>query len=320
MMFSGEQDIVVAALYKFVHLHDYKELREPLLGFCKNRDIRGTLLLAPEGINGTVAGSRGGIDELMAYLDSDPRFSRLEYKESITKEMPFYRTKVKLKNEIVTMGVAGLDPSRASGIHVKPKDWNTLISDPDVMIIDTRNKYEYQIGTFRNAISPETESFSDFPEYVDKNLKADKQRPVAMFCTGGIRCEKASAYLLEQGFTNVYQLQGGILKYLQEVSPEESLWQGECFVFDNRVAVDKALQPGIHEMCYGCRHPVSPGDRESDKYEQGVSCPDCYGKLTDERKTSLRERQRQVELATKRNARHIGVPIPSSQKTVTGEV
>ena len=228
--------------------------------------------------------------------------------------MPFYRIKVKLKKEIVTLGVPDIDPRSFSGIRVDPQQWNKLINDPEVLVIDTRNHYEYLIGTFRNAVSPETNSFSDFPRYVKQTLDPMRHKKIAMFCTGGIRCEKASAYLLQQGFHKVYQLRGGILRYLEETAPDENLWNGECFVFDSRVAVNEKLEPGVHEQCYSCRMPVSPGDRESEKFEQGVSCPHCYEKLTKERRKRLRERQRQVELARQRNYQHIGAVFNSSEK------
>ena len=233
--------VVVSALYHFVTLENYQALRQPLYDFMIAHEIRGTLLLAHEGINGTVAGSRQSIDSLHAWLRSDERLKELRTKESFDESMPFYRTRVKLKKEIVTMGVEGIDPKQVVGTYVKPEDWNDLISDPEVTLIDTRNDYEVAIGTFKNAVDPETDTFRQFPDYVKTNMDAKKQKKVAMFCTGGIRCEKSTAYLKEQGFEEVYHLQGGILKYLETVPVEESLWQGECFVFDNRVSVDHQL-------------------------------------------------------------------------------
>ncbi|AMX01722.1 oxygen-dependent tRNA uridine(34) hydroxylase TrhO [Microbulbifer thermotolerans] len=297
---------VVCALYKFVTLDDFESLRDPLLKVMLDRQVRGTLLLAREGINGTVAGSREGIDALLAHLKSDPRLADLDYKESYTDKPPFLRSKVKLKREIVTMGVEGIDPRRSVGTYVKPADWNALISDPEVLLIDTRNDYEYQVGTFKNAVNPKTDSFREFPQYVQENLDPDKHKKVAMFCTGGIRCEKSTAYLKEQGFKEVYHLQGGILKYLEEVPKEESLWEGECFVFDDRVTVNHDLQPGNYDQCHACRMPVTPEDKQSPLYEQGVSCPHCHDKVSEEKRARLREREKQIQLAKQRGEPHIG--------------
>lgn len=310
-----QNDIIIAALYKFVHLEDYRELREPLHNFCRAYRIKGTLLLAEEGINGTVAGDRAGIDALLNYLHSDPHFTDLEHKEAVAPAIPFYRMKVKLRKEVVSMGIPDIDPTRTSGIRIDPQHWNALINDPEVLVIDIRNQYEYEIGTFKNAISPGTDVFTEFPAWVNHHLDPVWNKKIAMFCTGGIRCEKASSYLLEQGFKEVYQLQGGILKYLEEVDPDENQWQGECFVFDGRVAVNENLQPGMHGLCYSCRMPVSPRDRQSDKYEQGVSCPNCHEGQTDERRTRLRERQHQVELAQQNNYQHIGATLPVQEST-----
>jgi UPF0176 protein len=306
-------EVVVAALYKFVTLEDYHELREPLLDACRAADIRGTLLLAKEGINGTIAGPREGIDQVLAWLRSDPRLADLDHKESFDDHMPFYRMKVKLKREIVTMGVDGIDPNERVGTYVEPKDWNALVNDPDVVLIDTRNDYEYGIGTFHGALDPNTESFREFPQYVRSHLDPEKNKKVAMFCTGGIRCEKASAFMLKEGFEEVYHLQGGILKYLEEVPKEESTWEGECFVFDNRVAVDHDLQKGQYDQCYGCRHPITEEDKRSDKYQKGICCPLCFDKLSDEQMARFRERQKQIELAEKRGESHIGAPPPARQ-------
>lgn len=301
--------IVVAAFYKFVLLDDFQQLRAPLLALCQQYELRGTILLAPEGINTTIAGSRAGIDALGEFLRADGRFDGLEYKESLAEDYPFYRMKVRLKKEIVTMGMPETAPQRIAGKHVGPAEWNALLNDPDVVVIDARNQYECDIGMFKNAVSPVTDTFREFPEYVAKNLDPQKNKKIAMYCTGGIRCEKASAYMLKQGFSEVYQLNGGILRYFEEASPAENLWQGECFVFDGRVAVDDQLHPGVHQMCFSCRKPVSPEERESEKYELGVSCPACYDGLTAERRASLEERQRQIKLAEQRHQRHIGVPF-----------
>lgn len=298
--------IVVAALYQFVSLPDYESLREPLLKQCQQENIMGTLLLAEEGINGTVSGSREGIDRLLAYLKKDVRFAQLEHKESFYDEQPFYRMKVKLKREIVTMGVDGIDPNHIVGTYVEPKDWNHLISDPDVTVVDTRNYYEYAIGSFRGAKDPNTTTFREFPDYVKKNLNPEKNKKVAMFCTGGIRCEKSTAYLKEQGFEEVYHLKGGILKYLEEVPKEQSLWEGECFVFDNRVAVDHDLEKGQYDQCHGCRHPITEEDKQSPHYLAGVACPRCYDQQTPEQRQRFTERQKQIQLAKQRNQQHIG--------------
>lgn len=298
--------VVVAALYRFVRLEDYVALREPLLDFCQAHGIFGTLLLAREGVNGTVAGPRAGIDALMAHLRADNRLAELDWKESYSDQVPFLRMKVKLKREIVTMGVPGVDPNDVVGTYVQPTDWNALIDDPDVVVIDTRNDYEVGIGTFRNAVNPETTTFREFPQWVAENLDPKVNKKVAMFCTGGIRCEKASSFMLSQGFENVYHLKGGILQYLEEVAPEETRWEGECFVFDNRVAVDHRLEKGQYEQCYACRHPITPEDMTSEHYQKGVSCPRCVDLHTDDQTARFRERQKQVDLAQARGERHIG--------------
>jgi len=271
-----------------------------------NNEVKGTLLLAKEGINGTVAGSREGIDNLLAWIRSDERLADVRTKESYDDNMPFYRTRVKLKKEIVTMGVEGIDPNHVVGTYVKPEEWNDLISDPDVLLVDTRNDYEVAIGTFKHAINPETETFRQFPDYVKKNLNPKKHKKVAMFCTGGIRCEKSTAYLKEQGFDEVYHLQGGILKYLETVAEKDSLWQGECFVFDNRVSVDHNLDKGTYDQCHACRLPITEADKQSERYEKGVSCPYCFDKKTDEQRKRFAERERQVQLAKTRGESHIG--------------
>jgi UPF0176 protein len=297
---------VVAALYKFVRLEDYHELREPLLEKCLALQIKGTLLLAYEGINGTVAGSREGIDALLAYLKADKRFADIDHKESFFDDAPFYRMKVKIKKEIVTLGVDGIDPNDTVGHYVEPKDWNALIADPDVVVIDTRNHYEYELGTFEKALDPHTESFREFPDYVKQNMDPVKQKKVAMFCTGGIRCEKSTAYMLKQGFEEVYHLKGGILKYLEEVPESESLWHGDCYVFDNRVAVNHRLEQGEYDLCHGCRFPISQVDKQSELYQEGVCCPRCHDKLTEDQKARFSERQKQIQLAKQRNEKHIG--------------
>lgn len=306
--------IVVAALYKFVSLPDYQELRQPLLDHCLAQGIKGTLLLASEGINGTVAGSRTAIDSLLAYLKADERLATLSHKESFHEELPFYRMKVKLKKEIVTMGVEGIDPRHVVGTYVKPQDWNALISDPDVVLVDTRNDYEVELGTFKGAENPKTDSFREFPEYVANSMDPGKQKKVAMFCTGGIRCEKSTAFMKEQGFEEVYHLEGGILQYLEDVPESESLWQGECYVFDNRVAVDHQLERGSYDLCHGCRLPITEADKDSEKYIEGVTCPRCFDTQTPDQRERFMERQRQMELAKARNEEHIGAEPPVRQK------
>ncbi len=305
--------VIVAALYKFVALPDYRELREPLLDVCLNAGVKGTLLLATEGINGTIAGSRLAIDEVLAYLKSDARFNDIDHKESLDSELPFYRMKVKLKKEIVTMGREGIDPKMLVGHYVEPQDWNALITDPEVTVIDTRNHYECDIGSFEGAINPQTTTFKEMPAFVDQQLDPAKHKKVAMFCTGGIRCEKSTAYLLEQGFDEVYHLKGGILKYLEEVPEEKSLWQGECFVFDNRVAVDHDLNVGSYDQCHGCRHPITEAQKSSPHYQRGVCCPLCYDQLTIDQKKRFAERQKQIDLAAERNESHIGAAPPKRQ-------
>ena len=301
---------LTAALYKFVSLPNYKLLQTPILEACITNNIKGTLLLAEEGINGTIAGLPQDIHNLLYFLRTDAifesRFADLEHKESFASEHPFYRMKVKLKKEIVTLGVPGVSPTKKVGTYVKPEDWNALISDPDVILIDTRNDYEVDIGTFKGAIDPKTTTFREFPEYVAEHFDKTKHKKVAMFCTGGIRCEKASSYMMDQGFEEVYHLQGGILKYLETVPEAESMWEGECFVFDQRVAVKHNLEVGEFDQCYACRHPLSPAEMQSTQYTAGISCPYCYDKLTEEKKASLTERQKQVILAKQRGQAHIG--------------
>jgi len=301
---------LITAMYHFANLPYFKTLREPLLQFCVSHDIKGTLLLANEGINGTLAGSEKSILELLDFLKNNPifkdNFKDLSHKESWSDKHPFYRMKVKFKKEIVTLGVPGVSPTKVVGQYVKPKDWNSIISDPGVVLIDTRNDYEYVIGTFKNAINPKTNTFREFPEYVKTHLDPKRHKKVAMFCTGGIRCEKASSYMISQGFDEVYHLEGGILKYLEEVSYQESLWQGECFVFDQRVAIKHGLEIGGYDQCFACRHPLSSEDMKNDKYIPGISCPHCFNTHTPEKIKSLTERQKQVILAKFKNIKHIG--------------
>ncbi|MGV0104000.1 rhodanese-related sulfurtransferase [Nostoc sp. DSM 114160] len=283
---------VVATLYKFVKLPDFTEKREPLLSYCQTQGVKGTILLALEGINGTIAGSRQAIDSVLWFLRSDPRLADLESKESYTETPPFERMKVRLKQEIVTLGLPEIDPNEQVGIYVNPEEWNDLISNPEVTVIDTRNDYEVNIGTFQGAENPQTESFREFPDYVRHHLDPIKHKKVALFCTGGIRCEKASSFMLAQGFAEVYHLKGGILKYLQEVPAQESLWEGECFVFDERVAVSHKLEKGSYELCLCCGRPISEEDKLSPKYEQGISCPYCFDSLTEQKRARQQEKWR----------------------------
>ena len=291
-----EKNQVVAALYKFVSLPDFAEKQEPLLSYCQSQGIKGTILLAAEGINGTIAGSRQGVNSVLAFLRSDPRLADLEHKESYSQTQPFERLKVRLKAEIVTMGLPEVDPNQQVGTYVSPQEWNDLICDPEVIVIDTRNDYEVNIGTFKTAQNPQTKSFREFPEYVSNNLDPNQHKKVALFCTGGIRCEKASAFMLSQGFTEVYHLKGGILKYLESVPAEESLWEGECFVFDERVAVRHGLELGSHELCFCCGYPISEQDKASPQYEEGISCPHCFDSLTAEKRLRQQEKWKQYRL------------------------
>jgi len=297
----------VTALYHFTRLADFEDLKEPLLSLCQMLDIKGTILIAREGINGTVAGTDKAIKELLTFLKADPRLAGLEHKESRADTMPFYRMKVRLKKEIVTMGVDGVDPNDVVGTYVDPKDWNDLISDPDVILIDTRNDYEVEIGTFEGAVNPDTETFREFPKWVEtheKEIRAKKK--VAMFCTGGIRCEKASSYMKSQGYDEVYHLKGGILKYLENIKQENSLWNGDCFVFDQRVAVGHGLKESDYDQCYACRYPITEDDKKHPLYIKGVSCPRCHNRMSEDQRARFAERQKQIELAKKRGEAHIG--------------
>jgi UPF0176 protein len=272
-------------------------------------NIKGTLLLASEGVNGTVSGIDSHIQLFLEWIKSDDRFSDIVHKESYYSESPFYRTKVKLKKEIVTMGVPNIDPKHIVGTYVKPRDWNKLISDPNVTLIDTRNDYEYMIGTFKGAVNPETDNFREFPRYADDNLSPNVNKKVAMFCTGGIRCEKSTALLKEKGFEDVYHLEGGILKYLEDVPKEESLWRGECFVFDGRVSVNHNLEKGKYDQCYACRLPLTNKEKTHSKYEKGISCHYCYDSLSDNQKKRFTEREKQITLAKSRDEVHIGSEV-----------
>ena len=290
----------VCALYKFVRLDDFEEIQDPLKLFLESLTIRGTLLLAKEGINGTISGDKDNILKAIDHLQSDRRFRELEIKYSYSKKPPFKRLKVKLKKEIVTLGVSDIDPKNSNGTYVKPSDWNELINDPDVILIDTRNNYEFEIGSFRGSINPHTETFREFPSYTKNNLEKYRDKKIAMFCTGGIRCEKSTAYLKSKGFKNVFHLQGGILKYLEEVNEEESLWEGECFVFDDRVAVKHNLELGKYDQCHACRFPITEDDKMHPHYEKGASCPRCYGTKDSSQVSRYREREKQIKLSKQR--------------------
>jgi UPF0176 protein len=311
---SASSKYVVCAMYKFVTLSNFEALREPLLQFMELNNIRGTLLLAEEGINGTVSGTRFTIDALLAWLNSDERLNPISVKESLDETQPFHRTKVKLKKEIVTMGVKGIDPLKSAGTYVKPTDWNKLISDPNVLLIDTRNDYEIEIGTFKNALNPNTDSFREFPQFVTNNLDSNKNKKIAMFCTGGVRCEKSTAYLKEQGFDEVYHLEGGILKYLEEVPKDDTLWQGDCFVFDNRVAVNHDLEKSHYDLCFACRLPITIEDKQSEVFKAGVSCPKCHGKHSEQQLARFKEREKQVTLALARDEEHVGLEARKTLK------
>ena len=295
------QGYLTAAFYLFVELPDCAALQAPLLARCEALQIKGLILLAHEGINGTVAGAPENIAALLDFLHDDPRLQALEHKQSWSDKPPFRRMRVRVKREIVTLGVPGINPAKQAGTYVKPRHWNALISRPDVVVVDTRNTYEVELGTFQGAKNPQIASFAELPNWVNNapSMQPDNgKRPVvAMFCTGGIRCEKSTALLRQQGFTEVYHLQGGILKYLEVVPPEDSLWQGECFVFDERVSVGHGLQAGPHQLCRCCRQPLPEGALDSPEFELGVSCPRCYASTSPAQKDGARERQRQWERA-----------------------
>ena len=297
---------IVAALYKFTPFDDPAALRGPLAERACKTGVKGTLLLAPEGINGTIAGTRVGIDATLAHIRTLPGCADLEWKESTATEMPFARLKVRLKREIVTMGQPQVDPTASVGTYVDPADWNDLITRNDVVTIDTRNDYEVAIGTFANAVDPETKSFGEFPDWWQANKDRFRDKKIAMFCTGGIRCEKATNYLLGEGVEDVFHLKGGILKYLEDVPEEDSTWRGECFVFDQRVSVGPGLEEGSYDLCYACRRPLSDADKASPGFELGVSCPRCADETSDEDKARFRERQKQIDLARARGEAHIG--------------
>lgn len=297
---------LVAALYHFARFPRFADFRPALQETCDANGVKGTLLLAHEGINGTIAGTDAGIAAVLAFIRAQPEFAALEHKESRASKMPFLRMKVRLKKEIVTMGVEDIDPNRIVGTYVDPKDWNALISDPETIVIDTRNDYETAIGVFKGAVDPKTKTFREFPDWVRNNTGLHNKPKIAMYCTGGIRCEKATAFMKEQGFDEVFHLKGGILKYLEEVPEEESLWEGACFVFDERVSVTHGLKEGDHRLCHACREPLTAEDRASPQFEEGVSCPHCYNTRSEADRERYRQRQRQIALARQRGEKHLG--------------
>ena len=309
-MIDQSHPVTIAALYRFARFADPAALREPLLALCLREGIKGTLLLAREGVNGTVAGTAEGIAAVVAHIRTLPDCDGLEVKYSSAATMPFLRMKVRLKREIVTMGQPDIDPLAGTGHYVEPKDWNALISAPDTVVIDTRNDYEVAVGTFAGAVDPQTQSFREFPEWFrahrDELMEQGRKPRVAMFCTGGIRCEKSTNYLLQQGVSEVYHLKGGILKYLEEMPQDQSLWEGECYVFDQRVSVGHGLVPGPYDSCHACRRPISPADKARPEYEHGVQCHHCTDEYSEADRARFRERMRQMELAEKRGTRHLG--------------
>ena len=307
---STTTETIVAAFYKFVDWDDFKSLKPLLDKVCNKAGTVGTILLAPEGINGTISGTAQGVQAVLEFLSCDQRLIGLTPKYSTATGKTFKRMKIKIKKEIVSMGKAEVKPAKVTGEYISPEAWNDVIADPDTVVVDARNYYEHSVGTFTNSIQPNTKSFREFPEWVDQELKPmmnEKTKKIAMFCTGGIRCEKASSYLLKEGFEEVLQLQGGIQKYLQEVKPEESLWQGECFVFDDRVSLQHGLIEGDFDMCHACRMPIDENDKVSEHFIEGVSCPNCYNLHSEERKERFVERQKQIELAKEREKENLAI-------------
>lgn len=303
---SAKSDFCVAALYHFTPFPRFEEFQPELRDLCLRVGTTGTLLLAHEGINGTIAGTDAAIHEVLEFLHTQPEFGSLEHKESRAEKNPFLRMKVRLKKEIVTMGVPDIDPLKAVGTYVAPENWNELISDPDTLVIDTRNDYEVAIGTFENAVNPNTVTFREFPDWVRANKdKIDKPK-IAMFCTGGIRCEKATAFMKSEGYEDVFHLKGGILKYLETIPEEESKWEGACFVFDERVSILHGLKEGEHSLCRACRHPLTQEEVALPEYEDGVSCVYCIEQRSEDDRARFRQRQLQLELAKKRGTRHFG--------------
>jgi len=296
----------ISALYIFSPVHNTENLRHALHHICSSNNILGTLLIATEGLNGTVAGTHEAIDTLLHFLRQEDMFPTIQSTLSYAEKMPFHRMKIRIKNEIVTMGIPDISPYEQTGTYISPEAWNDILNDPEMLVIDTRNDYEVRIGTFKGAIHPETQNFSQFPAFVEKSLNPQIHKKIAMFCTGGIRCEKSTAYLKKKGFENVYHLKGGILKYLQNIPQEKSLWQGECFIFDDRTALDHQLQSSTYMFCRGCRHVITTADTEHAHYLEGVHCAYCFAHLTDHKKNASMERHRQILLAKKRGSIHLG--------------
>ena len=310
---EDEEKFVVCAIYQFIKTDNLESLRKEIDAIFEQNSIRGTVLIAREGINGTVSGRETGINDFLVFL-SQKGFKKLSVKKSVTSQQPFLRRTVKIKREIVTMGLPDIDPLASAGTYIKPEDWNEMISDPNVILIDTRNEYEIKVGTFPGAINPGTKTFREFPKFAKTYLKNKSEKKIAMFCTGGIRCEKSTSFLKENGFENVFHLEGGILKYLEEVPTEKSLWNGECFVFDNRVTVDQDLQEGSFEQCHACRTPISKEDKLSQDFVKGISCPHCIETKTDHDRLRFRERQKQINLAAQRKEIHLGEEAKKNQK------
>ena len=305
---QDSNEILVATLYKFFKVNDLVALQDQLYAICNKNNVMGTILIANEGVNGTISAKPREIEKTLISIQKDDRFSEIEVKYSSANKQPFHKMRVRLKKEIVTIGLPEINPNKIVGTYVKPEEWNDIISDPDVILIDTRNKFEIKIGSFKNALDPRTTSFRDFPEWV-KKFKQDKtntNKKIAMYCTGGIRCEKASSLMKEEGFNEVYHLQGGILKYLEQVEKEKSLWEGECFVFDDRVCLTENLEVGSYKMCFACRMPITEDELNDDRYEEGISCLYCYDKTTKDKKERFESRQKQIELSKLRGEKHIG--------------
>lgn len=299
-------NIKVSTFYNFTAFDNLKEIREPLLIFCKKNKIKGSILIAFEGINGTIAGNPHEIEIVLKYIKSLPGCNSIKSKNSYTSTMPFNRMKVRIKKEIVKMGQPNIDPRKAVGKYITAENWNELMENDDIVIIDTRNEYEVEIGTFEGSINPKTESFSQFPKWWEDNKSKYLNKKIAMFCTGGIRCEKSSNYLLNNGVQDVYHLEGGILKYLENIEEKNSKWQGECYVFDHRVSVVHGLNNGSYDCCFACGRPISENDKKQSSYEYGVSCKKCINEFSEKRKTQFRERQKQIQLAEKKGERHLG--------------
>jgi UPF0176 protein len=311
---AGAGTWLTVSFYHFADLSDCTQIKQVLVELCQQQRVYGLIILAPEGVNGTLACQSNSIEVVLDYLTSDPRLLGMQFRRAYCLHQPFFRMNIRLKREIVTMGVPNLHPQASTGTYVEPEEWNRLLQDPDLILIDTRNDYEVALGSFIGAINPQINKFSDFPAWLDqqalKRFPMGKETKVAMFCTGGIRCEKSTAYMRAIGFEQVFHLRGGILNYLESIETERSLWHGECFVFDERVSVGHALKPGDKRLCRVCRHPLDQAAHLSDKFEEGVSCPQCHGTSNEIKKRGARERQRQCELATAKNQAHIGAKLP----------